>query len=230
MKFFSALFQKKRRGPRLAVLLVLCVVAALVADVVFASKQFGKEYAAFAPAEAAYETAAYKPAVGSNPVRQAISYLLGEVLQAPITDEKRNEMAKEGIAHLNDIEGEIDDIKTQGDAVAPLVDQLDKTAGNISNVRSRLKMKELVALARKNAQIISDIRGLSYRTDYYTDEVFERIIDDQGKMTDAHKTYLNDLLPQLESQFDQRTNLYTQMTDNSKKMKQLAHELGYATE
>ena len=229
MTLRSRMFQKKNRTTTLIVGVILFVAIGLALDAFLASRRFRNQYQAYSAAETEYETAAYKPAVGSNPIRQEVSYILVQVLQVPMSDATRLGFAKQGIAHLNDMEGEIDAIKVESDNVGPLIDTLEITAGNIGNIRNRAKMRELVALARKNVSTISDIRGLSYRTDFYTDEVFERIIDDQGKMTPEHVTYLNDLIPQLEAQFNQRTNLYTRLGEDSKKLKQLAVELGYAT-
>lgn len=212
------------------IVIVVCIAGGLAVNTLLASRRFASQYAAFAAAEAQFETAAYKPAVEANPVRREVGYILSQVLQVPMSDQQRLEMARRGIAHLNDIEGEIDAIKTEGDTVMPLTDALERTASNIGNIRSRDRMREIVALARENAKIIADIRGLSYRSDYYTDEVFERIIDDQGKLTQEHLTYLNDLLPQLEQQFNQRSNLYKTVSDNSKKMQDIARDLGYSAQ
>ena len=49
-------------------------------------------------------------------------------------------------------------------------------------------------------------------------------------MSDEHKTYLNEMIPQLEEQFDKRANLYAELKENDDQMKGIARELGYATE
>jgi prefoldin subunit 5 len=219
----------RRRTTTVIVLLIVTVVFGAGTYSYLVGHRLETQYVAFMAAEQNFETTAYKPSVGSNPVRQEVAYLLAQVLQAKMTPEQRLKLSREGIAHLNELESQIDAIQTEGEKVTPLLDSLEKTARSAANVRKRTQMKEVISLARKNAQVIADIRGLSYRADYYTDEVFERIIDEHGELTDAHKTYLNDLIPQLESQFDRRTNLYTELTQNSGKMKQITQNLGYAS-
>lgn len=189
--------------------------------------QFESKYRSFIEVEYQFETAAFKPGMESNPIRQQVSILLAQVIQGEMSAGERLDKSRQGIAHLNDIEAQIDGIKAVGDTVAPLRSDLQERARSVTSVRNRAKTLELVSLAARQAEIISDIRGLSYRTDYYTNEVFERVIDDQGVMTDAHKQYLNDLIPQLEEQFDRRTNLYTELADNAEIMKEIGDGLGY---
>lgn len=211
--------------------LVVIIVGGLYGFFVWhSSRQFKNSYQSYARAQDAYLTAAYKPAADSNPVRQSVNVLLAQVLQVEMTPAVRLEKAKQGIAHLNDMEGQIDAIKTEADAVMPLLNVLDDALRSVGNVSQRARAKELAKLGYRQVEIISDIRGLSYRADYYTDEVFERIIDDQGEMTDAHKQHLNELIPQLEEQFNKRTNLYAELKKNDDAMKKIAAELGYIVE
>ncbi len=217
------------RRNNLKGLLVLSILAVVIAGILygafilFGSSDFEKKYAEYVLAEEEYVEVANKPAAEANPVRRQVYTLLAEVLQVEMTPEERIAKAKQGIAHLNDMEGQIDAIKSEADKVSPLLAELEKNAGGISN---RSEKRELVRLGKRQIEIISDIRGLSYRADYYTSEVFERIIDDQGAMTDEHKTYLNDLIPQLEEQFDNRSNLYAELDVNANKMTEIAREIG----
>jgi hypothetical protein len=213
------------------IVLVALIVGGLYAFFAwYSSNQFKGAYQQYERAQESYVTAAYKPAADSNPVRQSVNVLLAQVLQVEMTPAVRLEKAKQGIAHLNDMEGQIDAIKTEADTVMPLLNALDNAASSVGNVTQRQQTQELVKLGHRQVEIIADIRGLSYRADYYTDEVFERIIDDQGAMTDAHKQYLNELIPQLEEQFNKRTNLYAELKKNDDAMKKIAEELGYSAE
>jgi hypothetical protein len=72
-------------------------------------------------------------------------------------------------------------------------------------------MRDVVTLAQSQAAIIADIRGLSYRANFHTAQIFSRIVDDQGSLTDAHIAELNNLIPKVEDQFDQRSNLYSEL-------------------
>lgn len=220
--------RRAKPSRRTIVVVLFVIIVAVVLYIVWSwvsAARFESIYTRYAAAQTEYVVAANKPAAESNPVRREVYLLLAQVLQVEMTDDSRIEKAKQGIAHLNDMEAQIDAIKDEADTVAPLLAEMERVSGN--SVHS--EMKALVVLGKRQVEIISDIRGLSYRADFYTDEVFERIIDDQGQMTDEHKRYLNDLIPQLEEQFDKRTNLYTELMHNDEKMKQLAEDLGYAT-
>ena len=207
-------------------LLLLCVASVIVLGYIFWSgTRLKRNYVSFHEAQAAYEAAAFKPGTESNPIRQAVDMLLADVLDRNTLTADRLEKSRRGIAHLNDIETEIDDIKTKGDDVASLRAGLEDAARAVGT--NRESARTLVDLAKRQAEIIADIRGLSYRADFYTDEVFERIIDDQGQLTDDHIRYLNDLIPQLEEQFNRRSNLYTELQENSDTMARIATELGY---
>ncbi len=222
-----------RSFARTLVIMLFIVLIALVGYALWAwfrSGTFESTYAVYAEAQRKYITAANIPAADGNPVRRQVYMLLAEVLQVEMTNDVRIAKAKQGIAHLNDIEGQIDDIKDEADKVVPLLQGLEDASSGIGNLTGGSSMKDLVRLGKRQVEIISDIRGLSYRADYYTSEVFERIIDDQGFMTDEHKTYLNENIPLLEEQFDKRANLYVELKNNDDEMNRIAAELGYATE
>lgn len=208
------------------ILIVVLLVAGVLSYTYWSGTRLSSQYEAFIAAELRFEDAAYKPGAEANPIRQQVNLLLAEVLQVEMTTTERLEKSRQGIAHLNDMETQIDGIKDEGDKVMPLRADLEKAASSPGNISKRSSILEVVTLAKRQAEIIADIRGLSYRTDYYTTEVFERVIDDQGLMTDEHKQYLNDIIPQLEEQFNKRTNLYAELTKNAARMKQIAGDLG----
>jgi hypothetical protein len=219
---------RKRNIRLIAVTLLLCGVLALVIYLLTARarESFVSAYTVYAAAESRYEIAAYKPSAESNPIRAEVSALLSEVLQVSMSAEDRLERARRGIAHLNDIEGQIDEIKNEGDLVAPLLNHVQEKAGSIFLMRNRATVKEIVSLGSERARIIGDIRGLSYRANFYSGEVFERIIDDQGALTESHVRHLNSLIPQLEEQFDARSQLYKELERTGNRMDQLANDLG----
>lgn len=221
---------KRTHSRRPLVIISLLVVIGLIALVlwgIFLTRSFKSGYKSFIVAEEAYKDSAMRPAMPDNPLRREIGFLLAQSIQVDMAPGERIRIANRGIALLNELEAQIDDIKDKGDTVAPIVDSLDSHARAFGDIVGRSEKMQIVALAKKNAEIISDIRGLSYRADYYTGEVFERVIDDQGLMTDEHKTYLNGLIPQLEEQFNKRQNLYSELATNMATIKELALALGY---
>lgn len=222
-----------RSITRILVIALFVVLIALSAYGLWAwigAGKFGAQYERYAEAQREYIIAANKPAAEGNPVRRQVYQLLAEVLQVEMTNDERITKARQGIAHLNDIEAQIDAIKVEADTVVPLLQELEDASSGIGNLNGGASMQDLVRLGKRQVEIISDIRGLSYRADYYTTEVFERIIDDLGAMTDEHKIYLNENIPLLEEQFDKRANLYAELKKNDDEMKEIATELGYDVE
>lgn len=221
----------RRRIQRLAIGIVTLavIIATGVLIVARSQSQFADTYVVYTAATSRYVTAAFKPAVESNPIRTEVNSLLARVLQETMTPVERFDMARRGIAHLNDIEGQIDEIKNEGDLIEPLLTKLETSAKHPGNVRDRGQMLEIVSLGRERARVISDIRGLSYRANFYAGEVFERIIDDQGELTDDHVRHLNDLIPQLEEQFDARSALYEELERMGNRERQIALSLELPT-
>src|SRR3954468_10600030 len=75
-------------------------------------------YDSYVNTENAYVVAAFKPAAAENPIRTEIDRLLSLVLlQSDLTSAERLHYAQTGIAHLKDIEKEVDDIKNAKDAL-----------------------------------------------------------------------------------------------------------------
>lgn len=212
-----------------AILTGVCLVA-IALFAVRTHSAFNDDFTAYASLKRAYVTAAYKPAAQENPVRQEVNKLLSFVLEKPMSDAERLELSRRALLHMEDIERQIDGIKVEADRIEPLIERLEKSSASMTSLADRETMQKIASLARAEAEIIADIRGLSYRADYYTTEIFERIIDDGGALTNEHVRYLNDLIPQLEEQFDRRARLYRELEDMETEMNRVASVLGLAAE
>jgi len=86
--------------------------------------------------------------------------------------------------------------------------------------------REIVALAKRRSSMISDIRAYSYRADFEVGQIFDHITGDKGQLTDAYVTELNTDIPEMESKFDKRTNLYTDLQALASDMQKKADSLG----
>jgi hypothetical protein len=168
-------------------------------------------YSAYSVVAKQHRDAAFFVANEQNPVREELNRLLTDVLEETIPDGERLVKARRGLELLSMSERSIDAI---GD-IAVVNDQ----ALLLLEGRSHLwvlwwwhaPMRDVVTLAQSQAAIIADIRGLSYRANFHTAQIFSRIVDDQGSLTDAHIAELNNLIPKVEDQFDQRSNLYSEL-------------------
>jgi len=182
------------------------------------ASQFSDSYAAYAVLAAAHGNAAFIPTVDDNPLRQELNRVLVEVLAGEISDSRRLELAQRGLLLLDEAEKQIDTIGERGEAAQTAIVVMEDSASG----RGRT---DIVALARERISIISDIRGLSYRANFYTAEIFNRVIRDGGKLTAAHTKELNDQTPVVEEQFDLRANLYTELESTNFRMEKKVAEL-----
>lgn len=154
--------------------------------------------------------AAYVPGVPENQSRERLNTILASVLVRPLTPDERRSLAEEGLAALKEVETQIDAIGEAGDRVQIALAYLEEKGGGIM---AGDETKELIAAAKDEFAIIADIRGLSYRANFHTAEIFNRILLDGGELTSAYSKSLNDELPLVEEQFNTRAALYERLKD-----------------
>lgn len=205
-------------------------IACLAIVYFLASRQslsrFGGEYAAYAELAKAQQDAAYLPAAPNNPVRQQLNLVLSEALQSQTPSSKRLADAKLGRTLLAELEGQVDAIgSTSEKADASLAGLQVRYLGSLATPSS---VREIITLAKQRSALIEDIRGLSYRADFDTRKIFERIISDNGALTAAHIEELNGEVPEIETQFDRRSTLYGELGDLSARIDADAAALGPA--
>lgn len=192
----------------LGAILVLC----LYAYNIVVTYTLADEYAQLESLIDAQETRAYVPSAENNPVRQRVNRLLGEVLATGFTQGQRRERAEEGLRLLELMELQIDGIgEATQELDAAIVDIQKKSPFTDEYLRSG--GSELIRSLERRSEIIADIRGLSYRANFHTAEIFSKILQDNGELTSEHVLALNDQIPQVEEQFYRRSNLYNELED-----------------
>jgi hypothetical protein len=173
--------------------------------------RFMDGYAAYSVVAKQHRDAAFFVANEQNPVREELNRLLTDVLEETIPDNERLTKAQRGLELLGISERSIDAIGE----IALVNDQALLLLEGRSHLWVlwwwHIPMRDVVTLAQSQAAIIADIRGLSYRANFHTAQIFRRIVDDEGRLTDAHIGELNNLIPKVEDQFDQRSNLYNEL-------------------
>jgi hypothetical protein len=164
-----------------------------------------------------HEYAAYVPGLAQNITRQELDRILSHVLTEQIGDAERLEYSKSGIKLIKELEEQIDNIGTTGLLTVSLIDKLEDSASE-TDKRKRAQAEEIIEMAKERTEIISDIRGLSYRANHHTEEIFARIISDDGKLTDSHIVYLNNQILEAQEQFDKKTDLYNELRNLSNQL------------
>jgi hypothetical protein len=183
---------------------ILFIVFCFLCYRFYFSYQFTKAYDTYAALSTRHVTAAFLPATNDNAVRQELNRMLSDVLVADVSRHDRVARAERGLVLLNELEKQIDAIGDTGEAVSQAIAAMEDHA-------SGDERKEIVHLALERLRIIGDIRGLSYRANYHTAEIFNRIIADGGSLTKEHVADLNNQIPLVEEQFDRRAGLYSEL-------------------
>lgn len=211
MNILSYIMNVRDKHPRRAMLvsgIVLVLLIAVVIAIVM-SRRATRAYETYAELAQAQVDAAHVPAAPNNPVRQDLNRALSLALSSQVSSRERLAQAQAGMRLLELADGQVDEIGEASAKVDLLLAQAQVQSA--SGFAPGGLTWEILALAKKRSAIISDISGLSYRANFVTRGILERIIADRGVLTDEHVTSLNNSLPDLEEQFDRRSNLYTEL-------------------
>lgn len=189
------------------------------------SSEFDGLFATYRDVSEKEMVAALVPGVKDNPIRNELDRTLAEVLARAMTNEERLKLAQHGLDVLDRAEIQIDAIGEAEENTAKAIDAIERSTLSLGAVFGGSPSHELMELARKRSGIISDIRGLSYRANYHTEDIFKQIVADKGALTATHISNLNDLIPKVEEQFNERSNLYFELESVNNQMETVAAKL-----
>jgi hypothetical protein len=214
LNLFTKLTRFSSHHRRIVVVtLVLGLVGAYLLFARVSTQRLGAEYVSYAVLAKAQEEAVYLPTALNNPDRQQLNLALTDALQKNITPARRLADAKQGIDLIKVLDTEVDGIGSTSDAANAMLAKLQTTY--LNNPATSDSARTLIALAKQRTDIIEDIRGLSYRANFSTRNIFDRIIADKGALTSAHVIDLNNELPEAQTEFDRRSDLYKKLGDMS---------------
>src|SRR5262249_45629567 len=146
--------------------------------------RFESSYAIYLEAAGAQENNAYTPGAGNNPLRQSLNAALTTVLTQGITPDQRLATAQQGLDFVAQLNLEVDSIGSSAPTVASAIALFEATANDPGNIMRRGAILKLATAARDQMTTIDTIRGLSYRADFETQQIFQRIIADKGVLSD----------------------------------------------
>lgn len=190
------------------IILILLVTCSVILVIRFwAIRDFSYAYHAYTESATRHVSAAFIPAIAENPLRKELNTALSDVLGTALGPEERLSRAREGLGLLKDAEAQIDLIGDAGILTEERIAEMEKSM-NLFGQLHRSLLRDIIQLARARFEIIADIRGLSYRANHHTEEIFDRVIEDEGILSPTHVADLNRLIPSVEAQFDTRSNLY----------------------
>lgn len=195
---------------RSIVILLLLLVVAAYGYHRYTLYRFEEAYRTYAAAAAKHDEAATIPMLPDNPLRRDLNDALILVLSPDVSDEERLARSREGLALLVLAEGHIDAVGDVGADATAAVLAMEEMASPFALAAFPAE-KELVELAHRRLSAIADVRGLSYRANHDTKSIFDRVIADGGSLTSEHSADLERLLPEVEEQFNRRTNLLAEV-------------------
>ncbi len=190
---------------------VIVAVTVAVLYALHSSNDFQKAYKTYNTLAKKHVEAAYIPGVPDNPVRQKLNGILSQVLARPMSPKERLSLAEQGLAALKEGEKQIDDIGTIGEKVQTAITYMEEKNNSLGVLFSKSQGTRVITLAKEEFGIVADIRGLSYRANFHTAEIFNRIVLDKGELTKAYSSELNSQIPAVEEQFNKRSALYEQL-------------------
>lgn len=212
---------------RLYIVLSVCAIAAgvLLYMVHLSSAQFARDYELYSFLAKTQQNDAYIPGASDNPVRQQLNQILSDALTKKMSDADRLTLVKGGSTFLNESQKQIDQITVSSEAADAAIAKMQVDTLDAFSISQNAR--EIIALAKERSSMISDIRAYSYRADFDVQQIFNRIIQDNGKLTDAYVTELNSADPEMASQYDKRTNLYNDLQKLGDDLDKKSQSLGF---
>ena len=196
-------------------LIVIAVVCLLFWYFYYTTGRFISAYSSYAALSLDDENVVNVPAQPDNPVRREMNQMLAEVLSGNLSPAGRLQKAQRGLDLAHQSEHILDPIQDRGGDVDQAIDGMQKSANTLSRFSSFGREEKIVALAKRRADIVSDIRALTIRANFETGKIFQHVIDDKGKLSDAYVTELNAEIPDVEAQFNRRSGLYAELGEVS---------------
>jgi hypothetical protein len=194
----------------------------------YSSKQsdttFEKEYAIYDDLAAQADNAAYIPGAQVNPIRLELDHTLAQVLDQSTSPSNRLSLSTQGLEYLTVSEAQIAAISSTSAKVDAHIAKMQ--IDSLNTITSSDAARQIIALAKNRSSVISDIRAYSYRADFEIRQIFDRIVTDKGTLTSAYIVELNNEIPAVEAQFNQRSNLYTELQSTSQKIHDIYSTLG----
>jgi hypothetical protein len=176
------------------------------------TERFDHAYRNYAVAAGAADAAAYLPAAGNNPVRQDLNNVLIQALgNSKLSDQERLEHARDGLELVGQLDKQVDAITHGLEAADIAAQEMNASSDILSNIFAKGLPQKIVGLAHRRHDAISDIRAYSYRADSQARQIFERIAQENGVLSQNYIRELNNLVPAQEEEFNQRTNRYSDL-------------------
>jgi len=172
---------------------------------------FSRSYYAYVDLADRRESAAYKPGEAGNETRRLLHSSLSEILTGDINNSERLSTSKDVLRYAKDLEGQVLEINRLGEWEYGAIEDMENGARNISNRQIGGYADNIVLLAKQRHGTANDIALLAYAINGHIQDIATQMINDGGRLTEAHIVSLNNKVGFAEKQYDKLQSLYAEL-------------------
>jgi len=172
---------------------------------------FVDAYGAYAETADRVETLVHVPGTEGNTDRAELLLLLTTILTDPLTPTRREELARLAFNNLTALKKEIDGAQTAQAQLYEKLQDLDTASRAFRSIALQQKVNEVVALARKRAELTARITAILSEINDHTYAIVTRILADRGELTVEHIQTINTTTDFAEERFETLSSLYTEL-------------------
>lgn len=167
----------------------------------------------------------FLPGSGDNENRKELNAHLNLVLTGNLNNDERFRISKAGLAFAHKIQEEIYTIEKKREGFRSTKKTIASLQNNTQNKRTKNGLSTLVAQSDKYIQKTLEAQQLLSSMNDQTAAIFERILENNGSLTETHIRELNKAIPKAEQNFDDLFFLYKDLENRRTNIKQTIAEI-----
>ena len=164
-----------------------------------------------------HKAAVFLPGSGNNSARQDLNIILGKVLTKTMTDSERLSDSHLGIERIEEVQRQIEKIEETGVLMDKDIDRFEKNIGALPK-KEREYAKAMTSSTVLYREKTREIEKFLYKINNDGGEIFERIIIENGALSEKHIIALNEHIPEAETNFDTLSFLYMDLVKIKKEI------------
>lgn len=179
---------------------------------------FVDAYGSYAEVVGRVEALVHLPGTEGNTNRQELLSLLNSMLTESMEKGQRESLARIAFTHVDAIKKEIDAAQAAQAKLYAVLQDFDNAARVFTGIELRTKATEIVALARKRAELTSRITAILTETNDHTYAIVTRILGEGGDLSQAHIAQINEATKVAEERYATLEDLYQELTQKQQEL------------
>jgi hypothetical protein len=175
------------------------------------SVAFVEAYGTYVEVSGRVEALVHAPGTAGNSSRQELLALLNSILTDTLSPSERASLARIAFTHLDAIKKEIDAAQASQAKLYAVLQDFDNASRVFRGIELRTQATEIVALARKRAELTSRITAILSETNDHTYAIITRILGEEGALSPEHMTAINDATALAEERYATLEALYAEL-------------------